>query len=333
MGKSSNNKQQPRDEYHQCLGPATTRQVDPGSNSRIHDSTLHCNNSYLINPIYITRRNGWRWSSRCLGHCVPRSHRRRSRLMFFVVLSGVKDTTPLNKSWFLRVDTSSFPGSGRAESYWTYWKICATGGGQCGSTIPALPFGAAWVGGTEGVPAGLTGTHYKDTTSTYYYYMWRFGWVFYLISIVLTGFTFLMSLLAPCSRLASGLSGSLLAFSLFWFSLAAALMTVTFVKARNEFHSAGITASIGRYAFGFTWGAWAAMFLATLFSSWGVESAARATTTFAAPSEAAVDSATSPFSDVNAADAPLVVPSSRPRASVASRKNTKLVFPNLIRGC
>lgn len=78
-------------------------------------------------------------------------------LMFFVVLSGVKDTTPLNKSWFLRVDTSSFPGSGRAESYWTYWKICATGGGQCGSTIPALPFGAAWVGGTEGVPAGLTG--------------------------------------------------------------------------------------------------------------------------------------------------------------------------------
>ena len=78
-------------------------------------------------------------------------------LMFFVVLSGVKDTTPLNKSWFLRADTSSFPGSGREVSYWTYWKICSSGGGQCGSTIPALPFGAAWVGGTEGVPAGLTG--------------------------------------------------------------------------------------------------------------------------------------------------------------------------------
>ncbi len=43
------------------------------------------------------------------------------------------------------------------------------------------------------------------------------------------------------------------------------LQSVTFVKARNEFRSAGITASIGRYAFGFTWGAWAAMFLATLF--------------------------------------------------------------------
>jgi hypothetical protein len=38
-----------------------------------------------------------------------------------------------------------------------------------------------------------------------------------------------------------------------------------FVQARNQFRSAGISASIGRYAFGFTWGAWAAMFLATLF--------------------------------------------------------------------
>jgi hypothetical protein len=37
-----------------------------------------------------------------------------------------------------------------------------------------------------------------------------------------------------------------------------------FVQARNAFNSAGISASIGSYAFGFTWGAWAAMFLATI---------------------------------------------------------------------
>ncbi|KAK0111227.1 hypothetical protein ONS95_001602 [Cadophora gregata] len=186
-------------------------------------------------------------------------------LMFFVVLSGVKDATPLNKSWFLKADTSSFPGSGRAESYWTFWKVCANGGGDCGKTVPAMPIGAAWVGGSQGVPAGLTGSHYKSTTSTYYYYLWRFGWVFYLMSIAFTSVTFLLSLLAPCSRLASGLSGSFLAFSLFWYSLAAALMTVVFVKARDEFRSAGISASLGRYAFGFTWGAWFAMAIATVF--------------------------------------------------------------------
>ncbi|CZS91811.1 related to FMP45 Cell cortex protein involved in sporulation [Rhynchosporium agropyri] len=186
-------------------------------------------------------------------------------LMFFVVLSGVRDHTPLNRSWFLRADTSSIPGAGRAESYWTYWKICAHDGGQCGATIPALPIGTPWKGNTQGVPAGLVGSHYHNSTSTYYYYMWRFGWVFYLMSICLTGLTFLTSVLAPCSRLAAGLSGVLLAFSLFWFSIAASLMTVVFVKARNEFRSAGISASIGRYAFGFTWGAWAAMFIATIF--------------------------------------------------------------------
>lgn len=38
-----------------------------------------------------------------------------------------------------------------------------------------------------------------------------------------------------------------------------------FVKARNAFHSAGMSASLGTYAFGWTWGAWAALLLATIF--------------------------------------------------------------------
>ncbi|EKD18594.1 uncharacterized protein L3040_005947 [Drepanopeziza brunnea f. sp. 'multigermtubi'] len=186
-------------------------------------------------------------------------------LMLFVVLSGVRDHTPLNKSYFLRADTSSFPGSGRPESYWTFWKTCATPGGSCGATVPAMPFGYAWVGGTEGVPTGLVGKHAKGTTSTFYYYAWRFGWVFYLMGLVSTGLTLLLSVAAPCSRLASGICGASLAISLLWFSVGASLMTATFVKARNEFRGAGISSSIGRYAFGFTWGAWACIFLATIF--------------------------------------------------------------------
>lgn len=38
-----------------------------------------------------------------------------------------------------------------------------------------------------------------------------------------------------------------------------------FVDARNSFRNAGLSASIGRYAFGFSWGAWAAMFLSSIF--------------------------------------------------------------------
>ncbi|PMD14473.1 hypothetical protein NA56DRAFT_583779 [Hyaloscypha hepaticicola] len=186
-------------------------------------------------------------------------------LQFFVVLSGVRNTTPLNKTYFLQADTSSIAGSGRAISQWTYFYVCGAGNQDCGKPVPDLPFGYAWVGGSAGAPAPLIGGHGKDTTSTYYYYMWRFGWIFYLMGLFFTVSAFFTALLAPCSRLASGFSGFTLGFALFWFTLAAALMTTVFVKARDRFRDAGLAASIGRYAFGFTWGAWAAMFLATVF--------------------------------------------------------------------
>jgi len=185
-------------------------------------------------------------------------------LLFFVVLSGVKNSSPLNKTYFLSADTSTIAGSGRATSQWTYFYICGEGNTDCGKAVPALPFGAAWVGGSAGAPAELVGDHYKHTTSTYYYYMWRFGWVFYLLALIFDVFGFFSALLAPISRLASALSGAIIGFALFWMTLAAALMTTTFVKARDRFHDAGLQAHLGKYAFGFTWGAWAAMFLAMI---------------------------------------------------------------------
>ena len=46
----------------------------------------------------------------------------------------------------------------------------------------------------------------------------------------------------------------------------------TFVKARDAFKHDGRDASIGRYAFGFTWGAWAALFIASVLFCLGVRS-------------------------------------------------------------
>jgi hypothetical protein len=43
------------------------------------------------------------------------------------------------------------------------------------------------------------------------------------------------------------------------------IFSAEFVQARNHFRDAGISASLGRYAFSWTWGAWAAMFLADIF--------------------------------------------------------------------
>ncbi|KAG9244537.1 putative SUR7 family protein FMP45 [Calycina marina] len=189
-------------------------------------------------------------------------------LLLFVVLSGVKHTTPLKQTYFLQADTSSITGA-RAISQWTYFYVCGEGNTDCGKPVPDLPIGYAWVSSNDGVPASLVGSHGKGTTSRYYYYMWRFGWVFYLLALTFDAFAFLTAMASPFSRLAAGFAGLMVAIALFWMSLAAALMTVTFVKLRNVFQANDMSASLGKYAFGFTWGAWAAMFLATLMLFFG----------------------------------------------------------------
>jgi len=77
-------------------------------------------------------------------------------LLFFVVLSGLKSTTPLNLTYFLEADTSSIQGA-RPVSRWTYFYICGADNTDCGSPVPDLPIGYAWIGGTDGVPAELVG--------------------------------------------------------------------------------------------------------------------------------------------------------------------------------
>ena len=77
-------------------------------------------------------------------------------LMFFVVLSGVTNSTPLNKTYFLQADTSGITGA-RPVSQWTYFYVCGAGNQNCGKPVPDLPFGYAWNSGATGVPGGLNG--------------------------------------------------------------------------------------------------------------------------------------------------------------------------------
>jgi len=180
--------------------------------------------------------------------------------MFFVVLSGVKSDTPLNKTYFLQADTSSISGA-RPISQWTYFSVCGAGNTDCGASVPALPFGDAWGNGATGVPSGLSGNHHGS--SKYYFFIWRFGWVFYLMGLVFDVLALLAATIS-CVRILSGIGGLLAAMAWFWFTLGASLMTAEFVKARNEFRNAGMSAKIGTYAFGWTWAAWACITIATI---------------------------------------------------------------------
>ncbi|KAH7376988.1 SUR7/PalI family-domain-containing protein [Plectosphaerella cucumerina] len=213
-------------------------------------------------------------------------------LLFFIILSGVSNVTPFKNTYFLQADTSGITGA-KDITRWTYFYMCDENNLNCAGPWPAPPFGYAWSGGASGVPDGLAGPHGRDTTSKFYFYMWRFGWVFYMISLFFVAMAWFASFLACCGRLGSAIAALVAATGLFFLTIAVSLMTcvqafltdnlpnvrppanvssATFVKARDAFLAAGRDASVGRYAFGFGWGAWAALLIATVLFGLGIRS-------------------------------------------------------------
>jgi hypothetical protein len=147
-------------------------------------------------------------------------------LLFFVILSAVTPTSPLNNTYFLSADTSKIDGA-RDVTQWTYFYICGSGNTDCSPAHADPPFGYAWEGvsNPSGAPAELVGDHGGGTTSTYYFYMWRFGWVFYLISLFFEVAAFFTGFLACCGRLGSAVSGLVAFTALFFYTIAVSLMT------------------------------------------------------------------------------------------------------------
>ncbi|GAP87160.1 putative SUR7 protein [Rosellinia necatrix] len=192
-------------------------------------------------------------------------------LLFFVVLSGVTRTSPLRQTYFLAADTAGIRGA-RDVSQWTFFRVCGEGNAGCGRAWPDYPVGWAWSKDPTGtdLPDRLIGSHGNGTTSYTYFYLWRFGWVFYLLSLLFTVVAFFTGFVACFGRLGSAIAGITSSVALFFHTVAAVLMTVTFVKMRNEFNRVGRDAHIGVYAFGFTFGAWAALFIATALFCIGI---------------------------------------------------------------
>jgi len=83
------------------------------------------------------------------------------------------------------------------------------------------------------------------------------------MGMVLAGLGFVSGCLY-CVRILNKITGILLVFALFWYTLGVSLMTGEFVQARNRFRDQGLKASLGRYAFGFSFAAWACLFLAII---------------------------------------------------------------------
>jgi hypothetical protein len=145
-------------------------------------------------------------------------------LLWFIILSGITRTSPLRQTYFLRADTSGIQGA-RSISQWTYFRVCGAGNLDCGPSRPALPLGDAWASGARGVPSPLMGNHGNGTTSSRYWYMWRFGWVFFLLTLLFEVLALGAGLLALCSRLGSVLAGLIALAGLVFLTVAVSLMT------------------------------------------------------------------------------------------------------------
>ncbi|KAI1478234.1 SUR7/PalI family-domain-containing protein [Daldinia eschscholtzii] len=190
-------------------------------------------------------------------------------MLFFVILSAVTTTSPLRQTYFLSAQTGGITGA-RPVTQWAYFYICGEGNTDCSGAWPAPPLGWAWSANPANAPETLVGTHGGDTTSFYYYYMWRFGWVFYLIALVFSVLAFFAGFVACCGRLGSAIAGLGALVALFFHTIAVSMMTAVFVKMRNAFIASGRDASLGRWTFGFSWGSWAALLIATILFCLGI---------------------------------------------------------------
>ncbi|EXJ81213.1 hypothetical protein A1O3_07503 [Capronia epimyces CBS 606.96] len=187
--------------------------------------------------------------------------------MFFILLAGAVQDSPLNKFYLLQADTGNIPGA-PSVSRWSYWNVCGVQNGRtvCGDqhyedVHPAFPLDPAShrnFGTTVNVPRSFVRHH------GYYFYMTRFMFAFMLIALFFGVFALLTGLLALCTRLGSYLSGLLTTIALFFQTIQAALMTAAYVKGRDNFRKNGQAANIGKYAFGFEWAAVACFLISTV---------------------------------------------------------------------
>lgn len=162
-------------------------------------------------------------------------------MLLFLVLSGVRNATPLNKTYFLQAHTEGITGA-RQISQWTYFYVCGDGNVDCTSAKAAYPFGDAWDSNADNAPDTLIGDSGNGTSSKKIYYLWRFGWVFIMIALFFSSITFIASFLSCCGRLGASIAYYNSLMALLTHSVAAAITTYVYPSMTLSMHIANQSA-------------------------------------------------------------------------------------------
>ena len=145
-------------------------------------------------------------------------------LQFFVILSGVVNTSPVGNTYFLQTTTNGISGGAEINNptRWTFLALCGEQNGKnafCRGAQAALPFDPPRNFGTQNnIPEQFIGTNK-------FWYLSRFMFAFYLIALFFAVVAFFTSALALCFRLGAYLTGLNAAIALFFQALTASLMT------------------------------------------------------------------------------------------------------------
>lgn len=160
-------------------------------------------------------------------------------LLLFIVLSGGTNHFPFNRFYWVKGDTSSIPNA-FSESLWTFWGVCDSSDyGNCrgGPGYPIVPQDNFRT--RQGVPQ-----EFLDNRSNYYYLL-RFSFAFIMLATAFVGVSLLLLAMAFALDSVQRTVTVLVALSCLWIYGAAACQTAVLVLARNAFHNAGRSASIG----------------------------------------------------------------------------------------
>lgn len=144
--------------------------------------------------------------------------------VLFIILAGVTEDQPLDRTYFLEADTSGIQGA-KDTTRWTFLYFCDQNNENCGDSRPAPAFGKAWAPNARGAPERLVGSHGGDTTDAYYFFMWRFGWVWFILALASSAVAFFSGFLACCGRVGAFISSTVSFVALAFWTLATVFMT------------------------------------------------------------------------------------------------------------
>lgn len=173
-------------------------------------------------------------------------------LLFFILLGGVKEKSPLNEFYWIEFDTDQISSSLPNPVRWTLYNYCGVSSSgkniDCTKTSAAFPFKPqSAFHTTNGIPSDFI-----DNESTYFY-LSKISYAFYLIAISFLFLSFLLSCAACFSRLGGALAGFLSFLALLFATAASAMLTANFVMGKNAFGDNNIHAKLGVKMFAFTW--------------------------------------------------------------------------------